>query len=149
MTSKVTSKTSQNDFKLHICGWFGFRIENIQFDHPNKVRGQSWPQRSLQKHVKITSNCTFEDCLGLELRIFNLTHQKRSKTQTCLHWYYLIWPTKRGHKQKHVYFKTSNCTFVNGFGLSIFNLTQQSWPLEVTSKTCQNDFKLHIWIVWG
>ena len=23
-----------NDFKLHICGWFGIRIENIQSDPP-------------------------------------------------------------------------------------------------------------------
>ena len=32
-------------------------------------------------HVKITSNFTLVDGLGLELRIFNLTHQKRSEAK--------------------------------------------------------------------
>ena len=38
---EVTSKTCQNDFKLHICGWFGIRFENIQSDPPKEIRGQS------------------------------------------------------------------------------------------------------------
>ena len=41
LTSEVTSKTCQNDFKLHTCGWFGMIFENIQSDLPNEVRGQS------------------------------------------------------------------------------------------------------------
>ena len=41
LTLEVTSKTSQNDFKLHICEWFGVRIENIQSDPPKDVRGKS------------------------------------------------------------------------------------------------------------
>ena len=49
MTSEVTSKTCQNDIKLHTCGWFGMIFEDIQSDLPKEVRGQSWPWRSLQK----------------------------------------------------------------------------------------------------
>ena len=127
LTSEVTSKTCQNDFKFHISRWSW------------EVRGQSWPRRSLQKHVKMTSNCILVDGLGWCLRLFNLTQQKRSKAkvdpgghfknmskwlQIRYLWMvwddiqdYSIWPTKRGQRPK---------------------LTS-----EVTSKTCQNDFKLH------
>ena len=72
LTSEVTSKTCQNDFKLHTCGWFGMIFENIQSDLPNEVRGQSWPRRSLQKHVKMTSNYILVVGLGWYLRIFRL-----------------------------------------------------------------------------
>ena len=41
------------------------------------LRGQSWPERSLQKNVKMTTNFILVDGLGLDLRIFNLTRQKR------------------------------------------------------------------------
>ena len=81
MTLEVTSKTCQNDFKLHTYGWFGLIFENIKSDLPKEVRGQSWPWKSLQKQVKMTSNCTFVNGLGLELRIFYLTHQKRSEAK--------------------------------------------------------------------
>ena len=29
LTLEVNSKTYQNDFKIHTCGWFGMRFENI------------------------------------------------------------------------------------------------------------------------
>ena len=122
LTLEVTSKSCQNDFKFHISGWFGVRIENIQSDHPKEVRGQSWPRRSLQKQVEMTSNFTLLDGLGLELRIFNLTHQKRSEVKVDLrghfknmskwfqishlwmvwgqNWEYYIWSNKRGQRPK-------------------------------------------------
>ena len=34
-------KKGQNWLELQNCGWFGVRIENIQFDPPKEVRGQS------------------------------------------------------------------------------------------------------------
>ena len=34
-------KKGQNWLELKNCGWFGVRIENIQFDPPKEVRGQS------------------------------------------------------------------------------------------------------------
>ena len=67
LTLEVTSKTCQNDFKLLLCGWFGMRFENIQSDPPRDVRSQSWPQRSLQKHVKIISNYILLDGLAFEV----------------------------------------------------------------------------------
>ena len=77
-------KKGQNWLELKKCGWFGVRIENIQFDPPKEIRGQSWPRRSLQKQVKMTSNFTLVDGLGLELKIFNLTIQKRSEAKVDL-----------------------------------------------------------------
>ena len=71
MTLEVTSKTFQNDYKFHISGWFGVRIENIQSGLPKEVRGQSRPWRSLQKHVEMTSNFILVDGLGL-VRIENI-----------------------------------------------------------------------------
>ena len=41
LTLEVASKTCQNDLKLHICGWFGARIENIQSGPSKEFRGQS------------------------------------------------------------------------------------------------------------
>ena len=75
LTSEVTSKICQNDFKFHISGWFRVRIENIQSDPPRK---------SIQKHVEMTSNFTLVDGLRLELRIFNLIPQKRSEAKVDL-----------------------------------------------------------------
>ena len=84
LTSEVTSKTCQNDFKLHTCGWFGMILEDFQSDPPKEVRGQSWPQRSLQRCVKMTSNYILVDGLGWYLRKFNLNHQKRSEAKVDL-----------------------------------------------------------------
>ena len=38
---KLKFEKSQNWLELKNCGWFGVRIENIQFDPPKEVRGQS------------------------------------------------------------------------------------------------------------
>ena len=81
-----------------------------------EVRGQSWPWQSLQKHVKMTSNCIFVDGLGLELRIFNLTHQKRSEAKVDL----------RGHfKNMSKWLQISHLVDGLGLELRLFNLTQQ------------------------
>ena len=57
MTSEVTSKTCQNDFKLHTCGWFWMIFENNQSDPPKEVRGQISSQTiHLQKNIT-ESNC--------------------------------------------------------------------------------------------
>ena len=34
-------KNAKNWLVLKNCGWFGVRIENIQFDPPKQLRGQS------------------------------------------------------------------------------------------------------------
>ena len=100
-------------------GWY-LRIFNLT--HQKEVRGQSWPQRSLQKHVKITSNYILVDCLGWYFRIFNLTRLQRSEAKVDLgghfknmsKWLqitylwmvwndiqdYSIWPTTRGQRPK-------------------------------------------------
>ena len=97
------------------CGWFGMIFENIQSDLLKEVRGQSWPWRLLQKHVKMTSKYILVDGLGWYLRIFNLTCLKRSEAKVDLRghfknmskwlqitylwivwddiWEYSIWPT--------------------------------------------------------
>ena len=46
------------------------RFENIQSDPPKEVRGKSCSWRSLQKHIKMTSNYIHVDGLGLDWRIF-------------------------------------------------------------------------------
>ena len=32
--------------ELHICGWFGSYLKDIQSELPHEARGQTWPQRS-------------------------------------------------------------------------------------------------------
>ena len=57
LTLEVTSKTCQNDFKLHTCGWFWMIFENNQSDPPKEVRGQISSQTiHLQKNIT-ESNC--------------------------------------------------------------------------------------------
>ena len=72
----------------------------------------------------MTSNFTLVDGLGLELRIFNLTHQKRSEAKVDL----------GGHFKNK-----SKCTFVDGLGLElrIFYLTHQK------RSEAKNDLKGH------
>ena len=41
MPKTEIGKKGQNWLELKDCGWFGGRIENIQFDPPKEVRGQS------------------------------------------------------------------------------------------------------------
>ena len=77
-------KKSQKLVKLKNLAWFGMIFENIQSDPPTEVRGQSWPQRSIQKHFKMTSNYILVDGLGWYLRIFNLTCLKRSEAKVDL-----------------------------------------------------------------
>ena len=38
--------------ELHICGWFGSYLKDIQSDLPHEARGQTWPWRSHYHSVK-------------------------------------------------------------------------------------------------
>ena len=81
-------KKAKNWLKLKNYGWFGMIFENIKSDLPKEVRGQSWPWRSHQKHVKMTSNYILVDGLKWYLRIFNLTYLKRSEAKVDLQGYF-------------------------------------------------------------
>ena len=94
LTSNVAPKTCQNVFELHTCGWFRMRFENIKSDPQKEVRGQLTSEVTSKT---CQYNFIFVDGLGWDLRIFKLTHQKRSDLRilkvTCL-------PKRRIHSKK-------------------------------------------------
>ena len=106
----------------------GVRIENIQSDPIKEVRGQSWPPRSIQKHIEMTSNCTFVDGLGLDLRIFNLTQQKRSEAKVdqtihiCEIWshfnMFLKWPPRSTLTSDHFCWVRLNIVKLGSWSIS-------------------------------
>ena len=42
--------------ELHICGWFGCYLKDINSNKPKEARGQSWPRRSDDHSVNMLSN---------------------------------------------------------------------------------------------
>ena len=94
LTSDVAPKTCQNVFELHTCGWFRMRFENIKSDPQKEVRGKLTSEVTSKT---CQYNFIFVDGLGWDLRIFKLTHQKRSDLRilkvTCL-------PKGRIHSKK-------------------------------------------------
>ena len=55
---------ARQKFEIEKLNWYGIKLKNIQSGPPKEVRGQSCTQRSLQKHVKMTSNYILVDGLG-------------------------------------------------------------------------------------
>ena len=52
------AKRGQKWLELKDCGWFGVRIENIEFDPPKEVRGQSW------RKIRVTNIVCLPDLLN-------------------------------------------------------------------------------------
>ena len=46
---------NRNLWVLHICGWFGSYLKDIQSNLQHEARGQSWSQRSHEHSVKMIS----------------------------------------------------------------------------------------------
>ena len=86
MSKTGIRKKGQELVGIKNCGWFGMIFENIQSDPPKEVRGQSRTWRSLQKHVKMTSNFIL-----VEAKVDLRSHFKNVSKQLQITYLWMVW----------------------------------------------------------